>query len=101
MDFDELLAKLRDPGEDGAPETIYDDIASTYNHAIETRDAKISEQEKAVLEREAEISALKSANYDLMMATTSSGDDDGSSDDDDTGEDEPAGVDDLFESEEG
>ena len=98
MDFDELLAKLRDPGEDGAPETIYDDIAATYSHAIETRDAKISEQEKAVLEREAEISALKSANYDLMMST-SSGDDE-SSDDDDTGEDDPAGVDDLFESEE-
>lgn len=99
MDFAELIEMLRNPGEDGIPETIYDDLANTYNHALETRDAKISEIEEINRERESEISRLKSMNYDLMMASAvneddgeSGGDEDNSADDD-----EPSGIDDLFE----
>ena len=95
-DINELLDKLRNPGEDGIPDTIYDDIAGTYNHAVETRDAKISETEKALQEREAEISALKSANYDLMMSTAVEKDEGGDESETEP-EDSPSGIDDLFD----
>ena|SRR5690625_4720725 len=94
--MDELLQALRNPGEDGVPDTIYDDIAETYNHEITVRDSKISELDQAVIEREAEISKLKSANYDLMMSQSVSEDEGEESGDSDSEETE-VGIDDLFE----
>lgn len=92
-DFAELLNELRNPSEDGPPETIYDDISNTYNHAVETRDAKISESEERIRESESEISRLKSANYDLMMSSSV-----GNDTETETVEDEEPsdGVEDLF-----
>lgn len=94
-DFNDLLNELRNPSEDGPPETIYDDIASAYNHAVETRDAKISESEQRIRDSESEISKLKSANYDLMMASSVKEDSDSG---DSEGDEEPAeGIEDLFD----
>ena len=94
--FDELLNQLRNPGDDGPPETIYDDIASTYNHDVTVRDSKISESEQALLDRESEISRLKSANYDLMMSQAAQGE--GEQDtEEEPEESEDITINDLFE----
>lgn len=74
-DFHELLNELRNPSDDGPPETIYDDIAGAYDSALEIRDAKISESDQAVKDSQSEISKLKSANYDLLMASNAPVDD--------------------------
>lgn len=94
-DFNDLLNELRNPSEDGPPETIYDDIAGAYNHAIETRDAKITESEQRIKDSESEISKLKSANYDLMMA--SSVEEDSGSEDSETDEAPAEGIEELFD----
>jgi len=72
MTFDELMALLRNPGEDGAPETIYDDLSSSYNMAVEGGASALSEQvvanETATAELVAEIARLKALNFDLLIA---------------------------------
>jgi hypothetical protein len=45
MDFNELVALLRNPGDDGLPETIYDDLTSSYNLAVEGGAASLSASE--------------------------------------------------------
>lgn len=92
MDIRGLLEQLRSPGDDGPPETIYDDIAEAYDGAVEIRDAKINEQEAAIQESQGLISQLKSANYDLLMATSGETDPDPEPD-----ADTDPGVEDLFE----
>lgn len=93
-EFAELLNELRNPSEDGPSETIYDDISNTFNHAVETRDAKISESEERIKESESEISKLKSANYDLMMSSSVGNGGDTETVEDET--DSSEGIDDLF-----
>jgi|SRR5690625_1669904 len=95
----ELLEQLRNPGDDGAPDTIYDDIAGAYNEALEIRDAKIAELSETAQARESEISALKSANYDLLMASGTSSSDGDETDDDDDDDETSGGIDSLFDDE--
>lgn len=68
MDFEELLNSLRNPGEDGVPDTIYDDLSASYTESTSTRDAKIGESETALAAALAEIQRVKAMNYDLLMA---------------------------------
>lgn len=74
MAFNDLLAALRNPGDDGLPDTIYDDIEGAYNEDIGIRDAAIAERDAAIAGhaeelqgRDSEISRLKAVNYDLLM----------------------------------
>ena len=66
------MALLRNPGEDGTPETIYDDLSSSYSLAVEGGASALSEQgaanETASAELVAEIARLKALNFDLLMA---------------------------------
>jgi hypothetical protein len=101
MDFNELLAQLREPGEDGLPETIYDDLASSYSLAVDGGAARVSEVEALVAERDAEIARLKALNFDLLMAAGSDTVTEDTNDNDDTPT-EPigeAGIDALFDKE--
>lgn len=102
MDFATLLDSLRNPGDDGPNETIYDDITAAYSAVSEradSGDARIAEMTAANDALKAEIAALKARNYDLLMAVdagsndsvSDSGDDSADEDDDDF-----IGVDDLF-----
>lgn len=93
----ELLEQLRNPGDDGPPDTIYDDIAGTYTSDLEIRDAKISELSEIAQSREAEISQLKSANYDLIMASSTSEPDE--TEPEPEPDDASTGIDSLFETE--
>ena len=94
MDFAELLAMLTNPGEDGVPDSIYDDLSNSYTDATSTRDAKITTSESRVAELELELLAAKAANWDLsqqipVAESTDSGNDDVSnSDESDIGDDE-------------
>ena len=65
-DFDELLNKLRNPGEDGPGETIYDDLNAAYNDRVGAGDAKVTELSNAKAELEAEKLRLMARNYELL-----------------------------------
>ena len=71
MTFDELVALLREPGEDGLPETIYDDLSASYIGVVEGGAAALTAQEDvnaaATAELVAEIARLKALNFDLLM----------------------------------
>lgn len=72
MTFDELMALLREPGEDGVPSTIYDDLTSSYTLAVEGGVNALSEQaamnDAAVAELVGEVARLKALNFDLLVA---------------------------------
>lgn len=96
MDFNELVALLRNPGDDGLPETIYDDLTSSYNLAVEGGAASLSASEAEVASLREEVSRLKALNFDLLMAA-------GGEKSDDEPTDEPTdpigetSIDDLFD----
>lgn len=75
MTFDEILALMREPGEDGLSPTIYDDLTSSYNSVVESGATALSEQgaahATATAELVAEIARLKALNFDLLMAAGS------------------------------
>jgi hypothetical protein len=66
-DFEELLTALQNPGEDGPGETIYDDLRASYNDRVSAGDAKVAELTASGEASTAEISKLKSHNYDLLQ----------------------------------
>ena len=79
MDLEELLNQLQNPGDDGVPDTIYDDIRATHTGALEstqsTAQAKIDELNSAYEESVAENARLKAANWDLFEQIPKAGDD--------------------------
>lgn len=96
MDFNELVALLREPGEDGLPESIYDDLTSSYQLAVDGGAASVAERDASIAEKDAEIARLKALNFDLLMAageTTTTDDNDNAESD---LVDEPT-IDDLFD----
>lgn len=107
MDFAELLALLQNPGEEGVPDTIYDDITASYDGTVSAlRDAgdgaaaQVVELEEKCLALEAEISRLNSMLFDQTMNSEGENPDDTEDDTVDNTEDEddtePFGVDALF-----
>lgn len=101
MDFEQMLELLRNPPEDGLPETIYDDMGASHASAIETREAKIAQMtadmEASIQERDSEISRLKSANYDAMMSASAGDNGEREETEDDTDDDEETGIEELFD----
>lgn len=72
MTFDELVEALRNPGEDGVPDTIYDDLSSAYTGVVEGGAAALTAQtdanQSATAELVGEIARLKALNFDLLMS---------------------------------
>lgn len=68
MDFNELLAQLREPGEDGVPDTIYDDLSSSYALAVDGGAASVAAVQSQYDEAVTEIARLKAMNFDLLTA---------------------------------
>lgn len=79
MDIEELLGLLQNPGDDGVPDTIYDDLRTAHTTAVEdvraTSGAKIAELEEAIAERDARIDKLMRDNWDLFEQIPKAGDD--------------------------
>ena len=71
-EFHELINRLKDPGEEGVPETIYDDLTAAYDATFEGYTANSSEKEAAIQRLNSEVSRLKSANYDLLTQVSTS-----------------------------
>ena len=69
MDFESLIAMMRNPGEDGIPETIYDDLSASYTEMSSTSGAKVEEQNALIAQLSAELTAAKAHNYDLLLQT--------------------------------
>lgn len=96
MEFNELLALLREPGEDGLPESIYDDLSSSYALAVEGGAASVAAIQSQYDEAVAEIARLKAMNFDLLTAVAA----DDSTDDGELDPTEPPGdvsIDSLFD----
>jgi len=104
VDFAALLASLQG---DDAPDTIYDDLSSVYNEAIQGREADAAEHTAAlegantrIQELEAQLSETKALKFDELMNSTADNDGDGDPDDtdpDDNDDDVSSGIDGLFE----
>lgn len=99
MDFAELMAILTNPGDEGIPDTIYDDLSTSHSDAVGGRDAKIVEMDNQIQALTGEVSRLKSQNYDLLMSVPGEGSGETESDEGES-DDSPEGVDSLFEDKE-
>jgi hypothetical protein len=67
-DFNDLLNTARNPGDDGVPDTIYDDLGAAYNDRINSADAKINELSTAHSAAEAELQRVRAHNYELLSS---------------------------------
>ena len=102
-DIESLLAQLQNPGEDGVPNTIYDDIRAAHTGALEetqsTAQAKIDELAQAHEATVAEVNRLKAANWDLFEQIPKAGDENPTDDTIETVQDQQT-LDDLIVDEE-
>lgn len=96
MGFSELLQALQNPGEDGTPDTIYDDLTTEYNSVVEGGAASVAERDATIATLSADIDKLKAMNFDLLIAA---GEADEPTSIDDATLDEPAApsIDELFD----
>ena len=98
MGFEELIAMMRNPGEDGIPETIYDDLSASYTELSSTSGAALETANATVAQLQAELTAAKAHNYELMMQTPVAPSDNSVDDEsnDDSDSDSDIGDDDDF-----
>jgi len=67
LDFEQLLAMLRNPGEDGIPDTIYDDLSASYTEGTSTANAAATTANNRVAELELALLQAKADNWDLTQ----------------------------------
>lgn len=103
----ELLKLIMEPPEAGLPDTIYDDLNASYTDEVSgftsAAESSAAEYEAVLAAKDAEISQLKAANYDLLMeAQASTGEVEGDVDADGDGvdnedeDDANISIDDLY-----
>jgi hypothetical protein len=98
MGFEELIAMMRNPGEEGIPETIYDDLSASYTELSSTSSAALEQANGTVAQLQAELTAAKAHNYDLLMQVgIGSGDPAPEPEQESTEDDNIGGDDDFFE----
>jgi hypothetical protein len=95
--FEDLVNRLQNPGDEGIPETIYDDLTKVYTDDVSIREAAANEKGAALQAANDEISRLKAINFDLMMKQPSEDSGNESGSDDSDSDDTESGIDDLFE----
>ena len=97
MDFHELIALMRDPGEDGLPDTIYDDLTSSYQLAVDGGAASLTAAQAELDALRAELAELKALLFDKFLAAER-GEDSDVDEDPNTGAESDAvtTIDDLF-----
>lgn len=96
MGFSEILQSLQNPGDDGVPDTIYDDLTAEYNSVVEGGAASAAEHESVVSQLTDEIGRLKALNFDLLVSAGVNDAPETPSDDSDDEPESPT-IDDLFE----
>lgn len=93
--YHELVESLRNPSEEGNPDSIYDDLTAEYDGLASGSEARIAEHTAANETLSAENAALKAKNYDLLMTVSGS---DGPTEEVDDPDSVPT-LDDLFTTE--
>lgn len=73
-DFHELVNRLRNPGDEEVPDTIFDDLTVAYDTAFEGWTHTVAEKEGTIESLNGEVSRLKSANYDLLTKVSNDND---------------------------
>lgn len=68
MGYKEIIDSMRNPPEEGLPESIYDDLTAEYDGLVSGSEAAIAERETANASLATENAALKAKNYDLLMS---------------------------------
>lgn len=94
--FDELMNAIRNPGDDGVPDTIYDDLTAEYNTVFEGYTENSKEKDEQIAHLNGEVSRLKSANYDLLTKVQSGSPIEPSGAGDEGDNDEPVTINSLF-----
>lgn len=72
--FQELLESLRNPGEDGPSETIYDDLTTAYDNDMGGASAKIAQATADLEAANGRITQLQAANWELHEQIPKAGD---------------------------
>ena len=98
MGFDDLINLMMNPGDEGVPDTIYDDLRASHGdevaHATDSASAKVAELMATIEELTGEINRLKVSNWELFEQIPKAGDDEPDNDNDED-EDDPD-LDDLL-----
>ena len=105
MDFDDLVAMLRDPQADvQVPATIYDDLTNVYRETrgrgdelegrVAQHEAALAAKDGRIMELEGKISKLTADNYKLLMTKPANNQQSADNGNDDN--DRPEGIDGLF-----
>jgi len=71
MAFEDILAKLREPGEEGITPELFDELKKEYDQDLSIRDAKVTQTTTAAQAKDAEIQRLKVINFDLLQSSGS------------------------------
>lgn len=101
MAFADILNAGRTPGEDGIPESIWDDLEGAHTDDVTIRDSAIAEKDAALEELAATLQRVQAHNYELLMVAESAepneesdadgdGDEDGDDNDGEIASDEDA-----------
>jgi len=100
--FDELIELAQNPGENGIPDSIYDDLRTAHGDEVAEHSSLNEASTAKIQELEGRISQLKTHNYDLLVASkaepSTGGDntDPGGDGDGDGDSEEGKGIDELF-----
>lgn len=73
MDFEELLSKLQNPGDDGLPETIYDDLRASHAGVVESSTSALAERDTYISDLKGQVESLKAKNWDLYTQVQANG----------------------------
>ena len=102
MGFDDLINLMMNPGDEGVPDTIYDDLRTSHGdevtQATDSASAKVAELMATIEELNGEINRLKVSNWELFEQIPKAGDaepDDNDNNNDDEEDDDPD-LDDLL-----
>lgn len=90
-----MVSALRNPGDEGVPDTIFDDLTNEFNATFEGYTANTAQKEAEIARLSGEVSRLKSANYDLLTRV-STADEPLNGDGPDDADDNPVSINTLF-----
>lgn len=101
MGFDDLINLMMNPGDEGVPDTIYDDLRTSHgdeiSQATDSASAKVAELMATIEELTGEINRLKVSNWELFEQIPKAGDAEPDNDNNDNDEDdEDPDLDDLL-----
>lgn len=90
MIFSDAMDAVRSTLSEGTDLTPYDDLDTAYREFEEATNSKVAGLTQQIADLQAEITELKSVNYDLLMSSSGAEQMDEDEETEDTGEDDNA-----------